>query len=148
MGSTRQRPDWGFRSIMGLVLAGALWLLALPICSLVQQAALQRYHLQTRCFALWALQAPLPAMYNFYNRYRVEPQPWDATFFSQPVTGTINHFPVRLYTFGETRGELLGDVDRRMLTVRSDYRGQSLTTRWTASESARGGFELSDEVVP
>ncbi len=141
------RPDWTYRAIVALIAAVVAWLLAMPFCPFIQQAALNRFHLQSRSFAAWAMQAPVPAMYNFHNRYRIESQPWDATFFERPITGSINHFPVRLYTFGDNRPLLLPKTDRRMLTVQSRYRGQTLTTRWTVTEAEDGGYELSDEVL-
>ena len=139
------RPDWTYRSIIVLIAAVAVWLLSMPFCPFIQRTALRRFHLQTDSFAAWAMQAPVPAMYNFHNRYRIESQPWDATFFERPVTGSINHFPVRLYTFAETRPLLLPQTNRRMLTVQSRYRGQTLTTRWTVTELRDGGYELVDE---
>lgn len=143
-----QRTDWGFYVIVALIAAVTLWLLSLPLCPFVQRTALRRFHLQTGQFAAWAVQAPVPAMYSFHNRYRLESQPWDATFFDRPVTGSINHFPIRIYTFAETRPLLLPQTDRRMLTVESRYRGQSLTTRWIVTEAQDGGYELADEELP
>jgi hypothetical protein len=145
---TTAKPDWGFRCIAAMVSIVALWLLAMPFCQFIQQTTFNRYHLQSGSFAAWATQAPIPAMYNFHNRYRIEPQPWDATLFSRPETGTINHFPVRLYTFGDNRAIMLPRADQRMLTVESRYRGRTLTTRWTATPASDGGYELSDEVIP
>lgn len=142
------KPDWGYRGIAALILSVALWLLAMPVCPFIQQATFNRYHLQTGSFAAWAAQAPVPAMYNFHNRYRIEPQPWDATPLSHPVTGTINHFPVRLYTFGDNRPLMLPDPQRRMLTVESQYRGRSLRTQWMVTPSEDGGYALVDEVIP
>jgi hypothetical protein len=130
-----------------LVVLVALWLLAMPFSRFVQQATLNRFHLQTRSFLVWALQAPVPAMYNFHNRYRVEPRPL-STSPGEPLTGTVNHFPVRIYTFGNTRRFMMHYRARHMLTVESRYRGHSLTTRWVAVPNAAGGFELVDRVVP
>ncbi len=148
MPQTNGKPDWGYRCIATLLLLVAGWLLAMPFSRFIQQTTFNRYHLQTRSFTLWALQVPVPVMYNFYNRYQIEPLPWDATLFTQPVTGTINHFPLRLYTFGDNRALMLPRADRQMLTVQSQYRGHSLTTRWTVTASDDGGYELNDEVLP
>jgi hypothetical protein len=125
----------------------ALWLLALPVSRTVQSVALRRFHLQTNSFALWALQAPVPAMYNFHNRARLQAQPWDAPPMTRPVTETLNHFPVRLLTFGDSRPALLPEAARTELIVTSAYRGRSLTTRWRAIRHERG-TRLDDEVVP
>jgi hypothetical protein len=147
MPSSNPRPDWGYRCIATLVIGIACWLSAMPFCQFIQRTTFNRYHLQTRSFAAWAIQAPVPAMYNFYNRYQIEPQPWDATLFSQPIVGTINHFPVRLLTFADNRPLMLPHTDRQMLTVRSEYRGQSLTTRWSVSTAQDRVYEVIDEVV-
>lgn len=140
--------DREYRLITLLVVVVALWLLAMPFSRFVQQTTLNRFHLQTRSFLVWAIQAPVPAMYNFHNRYRVEPRPQDSTSPGEPLTGTVNHFPVRLYTFGETRRFMIRDRTRHMLTVESRYRGHSLTTRWVAVPNAAGGLDLIDQVVP
>jgi hypothetical protein len=142
------RADRGYRGILVAVAVVAFWLLAMPFSRFIQKTTLDRFHLQTRSFLVWAIQAPVPAMYNFHNRYRVEPRFQDSTSTGDPLTGTVNHFPVRLYTFGETRRFMMRDQARHMLTVESRYRGHSLTTRWVVVSSTAGGFELIDQVVP
>jgi len=119
----------------------------MPLSPFIQQTTLNRFHLQTGSFAAWAIQAPIPAMYSFHNQYRVEAMPWDASPFAPPRTGTLNHFPVRVTTFTIDRLNLK-QVDRRMITLRSDYRGRSLTTQWIATPHEDGGFVLTDEVLP
>ena len=119
----------------------------MPFSGFIQQTTFNRFHLQTRSFLVWAIQAPVPAMYNFHNRYRVEPPSLGVGPAAEPLTGTVNHFPVRIYT-GNTRRFMMHDRARHMLTVESRYRGHSLTTRWVAVPNAAGGFELIDLVVP
>jgi hypothetical protein len=148
MATPHGRPDRGYRVILTGVALVALWLLAMPFSRAIQQTTLNRFHLQTRSFAAWAIQAPVPAMYNFHNRYRIERQPQDATSSTDVRTGTVNHFPIRLYTFGESRGFMFRDKARHMLTAESSYRGQVLKTRWMVVATGAGGFELVDEVVP
>jgi hypothetical protein len=147
MRKTLAGPDRGYRLILTVVCLVALWLLAMPVSRFVQETTLSRYHLQTASFMTWALQAPVPAMYNFHNRYRAEPPPGSPST-GDPVTGTLNHFPIRPYTFGETRSFMLRERSRHMLTAESHYRGRSLTTRWTVVVAGDGGFELIDEVLP
>jgi hypothetical protein len=143
-----RRVDRGYRGILVAVSVVTLWLLAMPFSRFIQQTTLDRFHLQTRSFPVWAIQAPVPAMYNFHNRYRVEPRLQDSTSPSEPLTGTVNHFPVRLYTFGNTRRVMMLDRSRHMLTVESRYRGRSLMTRWVVAPNVAGGFDLIDRVVP
>ena len=142
-----QKPDWLYRGILAVLACIAAWLIAMPISPFIQQTTLNRFHLQTRSFAAWAIQAPIPAMYSFHNRYQIEAVPWDASPFSTPRTGALNHFPVRITTFATDR-LYLKQVDRRMITLRSDYRGRSLQTQWIATLGVDGGIILTDEVLP
>jgi len=141
------RTDHGYMALVSLLMVVMLWLVALPFSPFIQQAALNRFHLQSPSFVHWAALAPVPAMYSFHNRYRTEAPP-DALASFEPMTGTLNHFPVRLYTFGESRGFMLRDPARHILTVESRYRGRRLTTRWRVRVAANGQHELTDEVVP
>ncbi len=141
------KPDWLYRVILAVLVGVAVWLIAMPFSPLVQQTTLNRFHLQTESFAAWAIQAPIPAMYSFHNRYRIEAMPWDASPFATPRTGTLNHFPVRITTFATDR-LYLKQTDRRLITLRSDYRGRSLTTQWIATPHQDCGFVLTDEVLP
>jgi hypothetical protein len=148
MAATPETSDHGYRLILAGVCLVATWLLAMPLSRVVQQTTLNRYHLQTGSFIAWAVQAPVPAMYNFHNRYRVEAPSQQPPPDSAPLTGALNHFPIRLYTFGETRRFMLRDRARHMLTAESHYRGLSLTTRWQVVVTEDGAFELIDQVVP
>lgn len=140
-------PDWGFGLVVAVVVVVAGWLLLLPISGGVQRIALNRFHLQSASFARWAAQAPVPAMYNFYNQGLVEPLPWDRTPWQQPFRWTMNHFPTRAFTFGDDRRQLCRSP-RPMISLRSQYRGQQLQTRWLVDEDARGRLSISGEVVP
>jgi hypothetical protein len=142
-----KKPDRLYRGLLVALAGVAAWLIAMPVSPFIQQVALNRFHLQTGSFAAWVIQAPIPAMYNFHNRYRIEAMPWDVSPFSTPRTGTLNHFPVRVTTFATDR-LYLKQADRRMITLRSDYRGRSLQTQWIATPRDEGGFVLSDEVLP
>lgn len=144
----RVRADLGYRVIVMALVLVAGWLLALPLSGFVQRVALNRFHLQTGTFAGWALQAPVPAMYNFRNRFRVEAQAWDRPALNPPISGTLNHFPVRLWTFADTRGVFLEERARIRLVLESTYRGRTLTTSWTAEAAADGRIVLRDEVGP
>jgi hypothetical protein len=147
------RHDFGFVFILLLILVIAGWLIAMPFSLFVQRTTLDRFHLQTRSFLGWAIQQPVPAMYNFYNHYEVRPSPWksmsdDPLEEASSETGTINHFPVRIFTFGDNRSIFLAQPERRTLDAWSSYRGEVLHTRWTATPSVEaGGFDLVGEVV-
>lgn len=55
--------------VMGLV---TIWLLATPFVDAVATTTMRRFHLRSSNFWTWAPQFPVPAMYNFANRYRVD----------------------------------------------------------------------------
>lgn len=143
------KHDFGFYAILLLILIVACWLLSLPFCRFIQRASLNRFHLQTRSFTLWAIQQPIPAMYNFHNRYEIRPSPWrkDSPGQSYSERGTVNHFPLRLFTFGDNRAIFLSSPEPRQIDIWSSYRGEELHTRWTATPSSPNGFELTGEVV-
>lgn len=141
------KPDRLYQAILLVLACVSAWLIAMPVSPFIQQTTLNRFHLQTKSFAAWAIQAPIPAMYSFYNRCQIEAMPWDASPFSTPRTGTINHFPVRVTTFATDR-LYLKQVDQRMITLRSDYRGSTLKTQWIATPRDDGGMTLSSEVLP
>ena len=43
------------------------WLLLLPFSRGIQRQTMERFHLQTPSFAVWAAQQPIPPMYNLEN---------------------------------------------------------------------------------
>ncbi len=141
------RTDLGFVAVLLLVVIVVVWLVSMPICQFVQRATLERMHLQTRPFVAWVIQQPIPAMYNFYNRFEIRPSPWGKEGDDSTEKGTVNHFPVRMFTFGDNRAVFLSEPKPRQLDVWSSYRGEELHTRWVATPSAQGGFDLTNEVV-
>ena len=146
--SLKHKLDPGFFALLTVILVVTVWLLALPFSKTIQHATLNRFHFQTRSFAVWATQQPIPAMYNLYNRYDIRPSPWDKTPNSIWERGTANHFPLRLFTFGDNRVIFLRPGQIRTIDIRSSYRGESLHTHWTATPKEDGAFDLVGEVVP
>jgi hypothetical protein len=142
-----KRFDLGYSLILGLVALVTCWLLALPFSTFVQRTSLNRFHFQTRSFASWAIQQPIPAMYNFYNRYEAD-QVSRGNSVIPASQGTLNHFPLRIVTFGDNRAFILWPESPRTIDIHTSYRGQSLHTRWKASPTTDGGFRIVSEVVP
>jgi len=139
------RFDLGFIFILLLIVSVTGWLLAMPFSRFVQRTTLERFHFQTPSFVGWAAQQPIPAMYNFYNHYEIRPSPWQG----QSSVGTVNHFPLRILTFGDNRAIFLAKPEPRILDAWSSYRGEELQTRWTVTPSTEnGGFDFVGEVVP
>jgi hypothetical protein len=124
--------------VMTFVLVLSLWQLALPLWPLVQDATLQRFQLRTNNFVLWAMQQCIPSMYSFENRYWVYDQDPRLTAPGEQVAEAlesrlINHFPTRVFTFGDNRFRFLTQgftpgESERFLLIRSSYRGRECQT--------------------
>lgn len=129
------KNDIGFIAILFFVAAIATWLLLMPIVPAIANATMHRFHLRSRSFASFAAQFPIPAMYNFANRTKVNDVPpgfVDSFFGSLDVDDSfryINHFPARDATFSVGRYVNLRDGRDRWFTLESDYRGQQLRTQ-------------------
>ena len=145
------RPDAGFVLVMALVVVTASWILVTPWVPSIARATMNRFHLRTESFALWAAQQPIPAMYNFANRYEVRQWPAglteslhldQATSLGTVESRYINHFPMRTMTFANTRYRFLKAGEDRWLTITSTYRGQELETRYHVKPNGSGGYEL------
>ena len=151
---------------MGLLGGIALWVLAMPWMPPVAAVTMRRFHLSSDSFWGFAVQQPIPAMYNFANRVEVrelDPQD-DLLRLIDPVLGlplvqsdaqpvaagpvglppgvigreTINHFPLRLVTFADGQFKYLRG-GTRWIAATSDYRGRRLTTRWRIDPSQVAG---------
>ena len=131
-------------AIVTLVVGVAIWLLLMPWIPAIGRTTLNRFHLNSGSFATWAVQFPIPAMYNFANRYEVRRKPMterdDADRSRQRL---VNHFPVRIFTFADGRYVHLRYGEDRWLTVESSYRGQTLRSSFHAQPKPAGkGFDL------
>lgn len=144
-GNTSSRPDTGFIAIIVLVVVVATWLLLTPLVPSVAAASLHRFHLKSRSFAVWAIQFPIPTMYNFANRYEVRRVPAGLIdpILEENTKRYLNHFPARVLTFFNTRHRHLNEGTDRWVTIESTYRGQTVETRFHAKpkEDAKG-FDL------
>jgi hypothetical protein len=140
---TRQ-VDYGFWAIVSLVVLIAIWLLLMPWVPAIASATLHRFHLRTRSFVLWAIQQPIPSMYNFANRYEVReiPPGFLNPIFESNEKRYINHFPVRILTFANTRYRYLHDGRDRWVMIDSTFRGQRIESHYHAKPRDDGGFEM------
>ncbi len=144
-----KRPDYFFGTICALVVVIVVWLLLMPIVPAIAKSTLRRFHLRTESFGVWAIQQPIPSMYNFANRYEVRrvPPDFEAAGFFQPIIEEdhrryVNHFPTRIFTFANTRGYYLNFNEDRWLHIDSTYRGQTIQTVIHAKQRDDGGFDL------
>lgn len=153
MPTPRQYPDLGFLAIVMLIATVAAWLLAMPFAPRVARATMDRFHLRGENFLVWAIQQPIPAMYNFANQYRVygeRPGWWEeepSILVEQTIptleSGYVNHFPTRMITFANARYRLLGDRQERWYELHSTYRGQPVTTRIHLRPDDRGQLRMN-----
>ena len=139
-----QSRDYGFIAIVALLIVIAVWLLLMPLLPAIASSTLHRFHLRSESFVWWAIQQPIPSMYNFANRFEVSRFPPGLVdpIFDDTEKRYINHFPLRILTFANTRYRFLLAGQDRWVTVDSTYRGQTLETRVHAKALEGGGFEL------
>ena len=119
--------DYGFIAIVTLAIGVAFWLLFMPWVSVIASSTMNRFHLRTPSFVRWAMQFPIPSMYNCANEYKVQGFP---PGFADPIIDDnwryINHFPARIITFADARYRHLSRKEDRWFTLRSSYRGQTI----------------------
>lgn len=143
--------DYVYYGIIAVLVLVATWLLLMPWVPAIASATMHRFHLRTRSFPAWAVQQPIPSMYNFANRYEVREvspgmlNPVFAT--SETLFGTsekryLNHFPTRVLTFANTRYRYLSDGGDRWLIIDSSYRGQRVESTYHARPRDQGGYEM------
>ncbi|MGB7326449.1 MAG: hypothetical protein WBD31_16365 [Rubripirellula sp.] len=143
------RRDFGFIAIVALIVVTAAWILLMPWVPAIASATLHRFHLRSSSFGVWAVQFPIPSMYNFANRYEMTDVPPGLIdpILLDPVDGEtdkryVNHFPFRLLTFSNARHRYLRSGRDCWLTIDSSYRGQKLETHVHAKPDVDlpGGF--------
>ena len=134
--------DVGSALLLGTIGIVTTWLLSIFLMTSVSRMALARFHLQTGSFLGWSVQQVVPAMYNFENRFEFQPdRPISSTVVEFAKTRQLNHFPVRVVTFFDSRYGLFHDGNGAQLLITSRYRGQQLITDWRVIAS-KDGLEL------
>ena len=144
--------DVASKILLTVIVGVSIWIAALPLSSTVQETYLRRFHLSSPNFAVWAIQQPVPAMYNFENRVWASQMPADFvelydSMHPDPTHGQstnaaeqdkgietdpVNHFPTRAFTFGHTRS-FLKQYPLSYFYLRSRYRDLEI----------RSGFKIS-----
>ena len=138
-----QTRDLGFNVIVGFIVLIAGWLLLMPWMPNLAKHSLERFHLRTPSFAIWAGQFPIPAMYNFANQYKIDEFPPGFVMMVLDENWRYaNHFPVRVITFFAGRHDFLATKNDRWFTLRSSYRGQMLESKFHLEARAEGGYDL------
>jgi hypothetical protein len=150
---SRSKRDPLFIVILAAIGAVVLWLLLTPLVPAIARVTMRRFHLASESFAGWAIQAPIPTMYNFGNQYEIRELPENliTPILDSTRPRYINHFPTRVLTFANGRYTLLHPQQDRWLTFRSSYRGQTLETKVHAQPLGGGRFRwvrLSSKFLP
>jgi hypothetical protein len=132
--------DVGSGLLLGTIGIVAAWLVGMLVTTSVSRMALDRFHLQTESFLGWSIQQVIPAMYNFENQFEFQP---DQAVASNVVefakkTRQLNHFPLRIVTFFDSRYGLFHEGNGAQLLITSRYRGQQLITDWRVIASPNG----------
>lgn len=73
--TSTEKTDWGFRVFVGVIAVIAAWLIAMPWVPAIAKTTMNRFHLRTSSFAAWAIQQPIPPMYNFRNTTQIRSAP-------------------------------------------------------------------------
>lgn len=148
----RNSNDMASMVLLTGIVVVASWIIALPFNRSVQETYLRRFHLASPNFAVWAIQQPVPSMYNFENRVWASQNPVtteelnasmiqnqtdrqsteSAKRVNRIKTDPVNHFPTRYFTFGETRS-FLKQNPSRYYYLRTRYRDLEI----------RSAFEIS-----
>ncbi len=155
--------------LLAFIVGVALWIVALPISTTVQDAYLKRFHLDSENFVSWAVQQSVPAMYNFENRVCYSPREITEEEFASaiirdanlklprivgpvddetdnvrphlPVFKTINHFPTRTFTFANAIYEHKDNFNGYFyLTTR--YRGRELRSAYEMKSVSENEFKV------
>lgn len=138
-------------SLLMLVVAVTVWLLAIPLTAFASQAAMRRFQLASDSFLGWSVQCVVPQMYQFANQYEprwlppAPPEPaievfdlaaeFQAEFDPDPAPEFVraprrflNHYPARSFTFAPARFNLFHESEAKWMRLHTAYRGQAVVT--------------------
>ncbi len=154
-------------TLLALLTLAAFWIMLLPFNQTVQKTFLARFHLDSASFSIWAMQQPIPSMYNFENRVWISSKPITQSDLHQTIsnhknsipqietpatlltdlknteTEQINHFPTRAFTFGKTRWILKQQAETRYYYLSSRYRNIEHRSAYRLSPISDRQFEVT-----
>lgn len=99
-----------------------------------QKRAITQFHLTSPSFLVWAVNQPVPAMYNFANEIWIGNRPKNAS--NEIPLGSpfkyyytwVNHYPLRVVTFSWYRSMIYKDKDYKYISMRTAYRNTFVET--------------------
>jgi hypothetical protein len=151
--------------IYGFIGCCATWILLMPIFPAVAKTSMERFHLMTGSFGVWAILQPIPSMYNFANDFEIRQlRPGEMnTLLSDPLLASpldeahdfgkiheeyINHFPARVFTFSSHRQPSCERREDLWLVTRSNYRGQQVETLTELDFEPPNSYKLTRQRMP
>ncbi len=159
--------DLSSATFLALITLAALWIILLPLNQTVQKTFLARFHLSSSSFSIWAVQQPIPSMYNFENRVWISAVPITRSELDRASsdqknapprvsipatlvmdlenieTEQVNHFPTRAFTFGKTRWILKQQAETRYYYLSSRYRDVEHNSAYRLSPISNRQFEVT-----
>lgn len=124
--------------------AYAVAALAIAVAPRVARFFMERFHLRTESFVLWALGAPAPWIYNFENRALVSPRPLSDDELATPPEGVrwypVNHQPTSVMTFIENRSVAYAP-GTSLIYLETRYRTQQIRSVYMLTAFPAGSGE-------
>ncbi len=135
----RRKRSYGALALYLLCTVVSVYLLLLAVLPALQRTLMRNFHLRTPSYLLWALQQPVPNMYNFKNELMLE--------IPMQETRYVNHYPIQLVTNPWNRHIYFWNYGHTVLRVRSTYRGVRVVTRYRLSAQPKPAV-IGLEIVP
>jgi len=132
-----------FRALCALLLVYALVPLAVAVDPRVARLFMERFHLRTESFALWALTQPVPWMYNFESRALITPRPLSEEELAAPEGMrwyAVNHQPTSVMTFVENRAAAY-PAGTSLVYLETRYRDQQIRSLYMLTVASPGSDE-------
>ena len=123
-------------AFVALLAATYLWVLLTPIVPAVSEAGMKRFNLSSNSYAAWALQQPVPSMYNFSNEVCFGPE----TLLPRLGMIQLNHYPPRAFTFLDR--EEFDEALPIVLKGRSSYQGRHVEVKHRFEPAPSGGLRM------
>ncbi len=128
-----EQPDPGALTIAAAVVIFSCFVVTIPLSESVRRAAIERFQLVRWPLAAWMLFQPVPAMYNFENRWEVV-RP-EAGPCPEDSSGFINHHVYNRIALFTWRLQFRQCQLPARVTLRTTYRGTTLQTSYLVDAS-------------
>jgi len=120
--------------LLALIIAVVTWTLSIAFSPTMRDMAMERFHLGSDSFPVWAAHQAVPSMYmQFTNELLGDAafDPQDPTYIQQ----TLNHFPARFVTFGNRLPMFFSETRQGTFEMSSTFGDTELVTRWEIQQS-------------